>query len=66
MQKRRRFNQTMTLKERLTAFAEEAREQAKLLRAGNERDELLRKARQADMAAHIDEWTNSPELQRPK
>jgi hypothetical protein len=27
---------------------------------------LLRRARQADTAAHLDEWANSPGLQPPK
>lgn len=61
---RRRFKQR-TLKERLISFAENAREKAKLL-TGHERDELLKKARQADTAAHIDDWANSPGLQPPK
>jgi len=30
------------------------------------KDELIRKARQADTASHIDEWINSPGLQAPK
>jgi len=31
-----------------------------------ERDALLRKARQAETAANIDEWLDSPGLQPPK
>jgi hypothetical protein len=31
-----------------------------------ERDDVLRKARQADTAAHLDDWANSPGLQAPK
>ena len=65
MMKRRRFIQTTSLKERLTAFAEEARRKAKSV-VGYERDELLKKARRADTAAHIDDWANSPGLQPPK
>jgi len=61
MIERRRFKQTKSLKERLSAFAEEARGKAKLA-VGAERDELLKKARRADTAAHIDDWVNSPEL----
>ena len=62
---RRRLIQTTSLQERLTAFAEEARRKAKSV-VGREREELLRKARHADTAAHIDDWANSPGLQPPK
>jgi hypothetical protein len=33
---------------------------------GKEREELLRKARQAETASRIDEWLSSPGLQPPK
>lgn len=62
---RRRFKQTTSLKDRLTAFAEEARARARSVN-GPERDELLKKARRADTAAHINDWANSRELQPPK
>ena len=65
MQMRRRFKQTISFKDRLIAFAVEAREKAKSAAAG-EREELLKKARQATTAAHIDDWANSPGLQPPK
>ena len=65
MVERRRFKQSISLKDRLTAFAEEAREKARFV-IGPERDELLKKARRADTAAHIDDWANSRELQPPK
>jgi hypothetical protein len=65
MHKPRRSKQTISLKDRLTAFANEAREKAMLLPPGAERDDLLRKARQADTAAHLDDWANSLELQPP-
>jgi hypothetical protein len=42
------------------------REKADHMPSCHERDELLRKARQADAAAHIDDWANSPGLQPPK
>ena len=66
MTRRRRFKQTTSLKDRLTAFANEVREQAEQLAPGLERDEIMKKARQADIAAHIDEWANSSGLQPPK
>lgn len=56
---------TAPLKDRLAAFAEEAREKAKSL-TGAERDALLKKARQADTAARLDEWANSPGLRPPE
>jgi len=66
MQRRRRFKQTISLKERLASFAKEAREKASELRPGPEQDALLKKARQADTASRVDEWANSPGLQPPK
>ncbi|MCP3405653.1 hypothetical protein NLM25_08800 [Bradyrhizobium sp. CCGB01] len=63
--RRRRFKQTQSLHERLQAFAQEARAQASGLPPGTERDQLLKKAREADTASHIDEWVNSCGLQPP-
>jgi hypothetical protein len=56
---RRRFVQSVSLRDRLEAFAEEARAKAELMPPGPERDEL-KKIRQADVAAHLDDWANSP------
>jgi hypothetical protein len=53
---RRRFKQTVSLEERLSEEAKRLREEAKLKRPGVERETLLRKARQTETAAHIDEW----------
>jgi hypothetical protein len=66
MQRRRRFNQTTSLRDRLAAFAEEVREKASSLKPGPERDALLQRASQADTAARLDEWVSSPGLQPPK
>jgi len=66
MQQRRRFKQTVSLQDRISSFAETARKVAALLPPGAERDVLLRKARQADTAANITDWVNSPGLQPPK
>lgn len=66
MTARRRLKHYLSLKERLALFAKAAREKASLLRPGAEKDELLRKARQADTAAHLEEWVDSPGLQPPK
>jgi hypothetical protein len=54
------------LKDRLIEFAASARKAAEELPPGARRDEALRKARQADVAAHIDAWVNSSGLQTPK
>jgi hypothetical protein len=66
MAERRRFKQFLTLQDRLIAWAGKVREQADALPPGPQRDELLRKARQADGAAHLDDWAKSPGLQPPK
>jgi hypothetical protein len=66
MIKRRRFKQTESLQDRLRAFADHVRARAILLPPGTEKEELLKKARQADTASHLGEWANSPGLQPPK
>ena len=66
MPHRRRFKQNMSLRDRLAAWAEQVREQAKKLPPGPEREAQLKRACQADVAAHLDEWANSPGLQPPK
>ena len=66
MLKRRRSKQTIPLKDRLAAFAKEMVEQASILPPGAEKEDLLRRARRADTASHLDDWANSLELQAPK
>jgi hypothetical protein len=61
---RRRFKQTLSFPDPLEA--ERLRAEADELPPGETRDLLLRKARQADTAAHVDDWLNSPGLQPPK
>jgi hypothetical protein len=63
---RRRFNQIEPLEVRLADEAKQLREAAKLLPPGAERDELIRKARQAETGSHMSEWLRSPGLQPPK
>lgn len=65
-QQRRRFKQVTTLEERLLAEARRLRDQAKLLPSGALREALIRKARQSETAACVDEWLRSPGLQPPK
>ena len=65
MQRRRRFKQTTSLKDRLASFAEEIRKKAAELRTGPEKEARLKKARQADTATHIEDWMKSPGLRPP-
>jgi hypothetical protein len=65
MQQRRRFKQTRSLEERLSEEAERLKEEAKKLPPGADREILLRKARQADIGAHLSEWLTSPGLRPP-
>ena len=66
MKTRRRFKQTTSLKDRLACFASEIREKASQLPPGAEKEAMLKKASQADTAAHLDDWANSRGLQPPK
>jgi hypothetical protein len=63
---RRGFKNILSFPDRLTQEAERLREEAEKLPHGPEREALLRKARQADTALHMDEWLSSPGLQPPK
>lgn len=62
---RRRFKETPSLEERLDQEAMRLREQAKLLPPGWLREQAFRKARQMNIAAHINEWLTSPGLRAP-
>lgn len=66
MLKPRRLKQTNALKDRLDLFAKEIRRKASLLPPGRAKDAMLKEARQADVATHLDDWANSPGLQPPK
>jgi hypothetical protein len=66
MQRRRRFTQTQSFEIRLAEEAERLRAEAKLLPPGAKRDEMIRKARQAETAAHMNEWLTSPGLRPPE
>ena len=63
---RRHFKHTLTFPDRLARHAKRLREEAETKPPGHpERDVLLRKARQSDTAAHIDQWVSSQGLKRP-
>lgn len=64
MQTRRRFKQDMPLKERLALEAQSLRQQADNA-LPEEREQLLRKARQAETASHLSDWLRSPGLKAP-
>jgi hypothetical protein len=66
MQKRRRFEQTKSFQDRLAEFVADARSEADAAPAGADKYELQKKIRQAETAANIEKWANSPELQPPK
>jgi hypothetical protein len=66
MQLRRRFKQTQTLEQRLCARATELREQAQHANSNIDRERLIRLARHAEAASHLNEWLTSPGLQSPK
>jgi hypothetical protein len=64
--KRNRRKNTMAFDERLHQAANQARDAAQKLPQGKERDDLLKKARQAEAAAHLNEWLSSPGSQLPR
>ncbi|WP_246557066.1 hypothetical protein [Bradyrhizobium liaoningense] len=66
MSKRRRFKQTLSLEERLAEEARRLREEAESLPHGPVRDEAIRRARQAEIGAHVSEWLRSPGLRPPE
>jgi hypothetical protein len=63
---RRRTKHSSPLEERLEQMAHECREKAGNLPHGTERDEMLRKARQAEIASQLSEWVSSPGLRPPE
>lgn len=63
---RPRLRQTETLEQRLARVAKRLRDQARLLPPGLEREVALKKARQAETAAHLTDWLRSPGLRPPE
>ena len=66
MVKRRRFKQQLSLQDRLTAWVKQVQEEASRLPPGPERDALLKKARQAELANHLQGRVKPSGLQPPK
>jgi hypothetical protein len=66
MLKRRRVKQTSSLSERLVQNVEHLEAQLATLPPGPERELLIKRIRQNETAAHIDEWLKSPGLRAPQ
>ena len=64
-QQRRRIKHEKTFQERLAEEAQRFKESAQKLPPGHAQELLLRRARQAETASHIDKWLSSPGLQPP-
>lgn len=64
--RRRRFKHTISFQDRLAQEAQRFREAAEKLPPGPQKELYLRRVRQAETAAHIDDWLSSPGLQPPK
>jgi hypothetical protein len=62
---RRRYKNILTFPERLDQEVKRLRTEADKLPSGSERDQLLRRARQAETALHINDWLSSPGLKTP-
>ena len=62
---RRRFTQTAPLEERLEEQAKRLRQEARGTPPGIERDKLIRRARQAETGAQINQWVSTKGLQAP-
>ena len=62
---RRSLKENAPLNQRLTEQAERLRKEAQGTPPGVIRNQLIRQARQAETASHIEEWLSSPGLQRP-
>jgi hypothetical protein len=60
------FKNTKTFEERLAEEAARFKEAAEQLPPGIARELLLRRARQAETASYLNQWLQSPGLQRPR
>ena len=57
---------TSSFEQRLAMEALRLKEQARHLKPGKRREAMLRKARQADIDALVNQWIASPGLQPPE
>jgi hypothetical protein len=58
--KRNRRKQTQSLQERLMSFANGARDRARRLPEGEERESLLRRAKQSEVTSNLTDWLTTP------
>jgi hypothetical protein len=58
--KRKRTRQSQSLQERLLTWAEKARQQARRLPPGREREMLLRRAKQNEVTSDLADWLILP------
>lgn len=65
MGSRRRVVQSSPLEARLAEEAKRLRQEADSLPHGSAREDMIRKARQAETGSHMSEWLRSPGLQPP-
>lgn len=56
----------LRLQDRLALHALRLREDAQAFQIGPERDDMIRRARHAETALHLDEWLLSPGLRPPR
>ena len=66
MQRRRFAPQTISLDDRAKERAEQLLKEAQNAPPGYQRDRLLRRARQAGVVSHMQEWLTSAGLRPPK
>jgi hypothetical protein len=65
MSERRRIQDEKTFEERLAEEARCYRDAAECAGPGRARELLLRRARQAETASHVNDWLKSPGLKTP-
>ena len=56
----------LPLRERMALHALGLKEDAQALSPGPERDNMIRRARHAETASHVDDWLSSPGLRPPR
>jgi hypothetical protein len=62
---RHRINQTESLERRLGVEAQSLRSEVRGTTSGIERERLMRRARDAEAASHMNAWLHSPGLRAP-
>jgi hypothetical protein len=62
--KRSRRKQTQSLQERLKSFANSARERARQMPPGKDREILLGRAKQTEATSYLTDWLSAPSPRR--